>query len=91
MENDGKESYKDGDQSEDLSVEYECSSDESDDMVDVTVDEAEADIINADGFEKLITDLTIENIWDWCLIRNLKFVNFMPNMPSAMDLCPEKT
>ncbi|RYR07766.1 hypothetical protein Ahy_B05g075200 [Arachis hypogaea] len=63
MENDGKESYKDGDQSEDLSVEYECSSDESDDMVDVTVDEAEADIINADGFEKLITDLTIEDIW----------------------------
>ncbi|RYR50340.1 hypothetical protein Ahy_A07g036932 [Arachis hypogaea] len=47
MENDGKESYKDGDQSEDLSVEYECSSNESDDMVDVTVDEAEADIINA--------------------------------------------
>ncbi|RYQ92640.1 hypothetical protein Ahy_B09g098856 [Arachis hypogaea] len=39
------------------------SSDESDDMVDVTVDEAEADIINADGFEKLITDLTIEDIW----------------------------
>ncbi|XP_052117572.1 protein FAR1-RELATED SEQUENCE 5-like [Arachis duranensis] len=38
MENDGKESYKDGDQSEDLSVEYECSSDESDDIVDVTVD-----------------------------------------------------
>ncbi|XP_025703648.1 protein FAR1-RELATED SEQUENCE 5-like [Arachis hypogaea] len=34
MENDGKESYKDGDQYEDLSVEYECSSDESDDMVD---------------------------------------------------------
>ncbi|RYR08717.1 hypothetical protein Ahy_B05g076538 [Arachis hypogaea] len=31
MENDGKESYKDVDQSEDLSVEYECSSDESDD------------------------------------------------------------
>ncbi|XLR52126.1 hypothetical protein S83_002798 [Arachis hypogaea] len=63
MENDGKESYKDGDQSEDLSVEYEYSSYESDDMVDVTVDEAEADIINADGFEKLITDLTIEDIW----------------------------
>ncbi|QHO24110.1 putative sugar phosphate/phosphate translocator [Arachis hypogaea] len=34
MENDGKESYKDGDQSEDLSVEYECSSDKSDDIVD---------------------------------------------------------
>ncbi|XP_057717760.1 protein FAR1-RELATED SEQUENCE 7-like [Arachis stenosperma] len=32
-------------------------------MVDVTVDEVEADIINIDGFEKLITDLTIENIW----------------------------
>ena len=32
-------------------------------MVDVTVDEAEADIFNADGFEKLITDLTIEDIW----------------------------
>ncbi|XP_052111529.1 protein FAR1-RELATED SEQUENCE 5-like [Arachis duranensis] len=63
MENDGKESYKDGDQSEDLSVEYECSSDESDDMVDVTLDEAEADIINAGGLEKLITDLTIEDIW----------------------------
>ncbi|XP_015961726.1 protein FAR1-RELATED SEQUENCE 5-like [Arachis duranensis] len=63
MENDGKESYKDGDQSEDLSVEYECSSDESDDMVDVTVDEAEADIINAGGLKKLITDLTIEDIW----------------------------
>ncbi|RYR77140.1 hypothetical protein Ahy_A01g001607 [Arachis hypogaea] len=63
MENDGKESYKDGDQSEDLSVKYECSSDESDDIMDVTVDEAEADIINADDFEKLITDLTIEHIW----------------------------
>ncbi|RYR68817.1 hypothetical protein Ahy_A03g015287 [Arachis hypogaea] len=62
MENDGKESYKDGDQFEDLSVEYECSSDESDDMVDVTVYEAEADIINAGGLEKLITDLTIEDI-----------------------------
>ncbi|XP_020985710.1 protein FAR1-RELATED SEQUENCE 5-like [Arachis duranensis] len=61
--NDGKESYKDGDQSEDLSVEYECSSDESDDMMDVTVDESEADIINVNGFEKLITDLTIEDIW----------------------------
>ncbi|XP_015932831.1 protein FAR1-RELATED SEQUENCE 5-like [Arachis duranensis] len=61
MENDGKESYKDG--MVDLSVEYECSSDESDDMVDVTVDEAEADIINAGGLEKLITDLTIEDIW----------------------------
>ncbi|RYR66974.1 hypothetical protein Ahy_A03g013182 [Arachis hypogaea] len=65
MENDGKESYMDGDQYEDLSVEYECSSDESDDMVDVTIDEAEADIIN------LITDLTIEDIWG----LNLKFVN----------------
>nr|XP_025612549.1 uncharacterized protein LOC112705798 [Arachis hypogaea] len=32
-------------------------------MVDVTVDEAEADIINVDGFEKLITDLTIKDIW----------------------------
>ncbi|RYR41485.1 hypothetical protein Ahy_A08g037887 [Arachis hypogaea] len=63
MENDGKELYKDGDQSEDLSVEYECSSDESDDMMDVTIDESEADIINVNGFEKLITDLTIENIW----------------------------
>ncbi|RYR72340.1 hypothetical protein Ahy_A02g006545 [Arachis hypogaea] len=63
MENDGKESYKDADQSEDLSVKYECSSDESDDMVDVTVNEAKADIINVDGFEKLITDLTIEDIW----------------------------
>ncbi|XLT47046.1 hypothetical protein HN873_039650 [Arachis hypogaea] len=62
MENDGKESYKDGDQSEDLSVEYECSSDKSDDIVDVTIDKAEADIINADDFEKLITDLTIEDI-----------------------------
>ncbi|RYR08629.1 hypothetical protein Ahy_B05g076415 [Arachis hypogaea] len=63
MENDGKESDKDGDQSEDLSVEYECNSNESDDMVDVTVDEAKADIINADGDETLITDLTIEDIW----------------------------
>nr|XP_025656959.1 uncharacterized protein LOC112751850 [Arachis hypogaea] len=62
MENDGKESYKDGDQSKDLSVEYECSSDESNDMMDVTVDEAETDIINIDGFKKLITDLTIEDI-----------------------------
>ncbi|QHO19838.1 Protein FAR1-RELATED SEQUENCE [Arachis hypogaea] len=63
MENDGKESYKDGHQSKDLSVEYECSSNESDDMVDVTVDKAEADTISIDGFEKLITDLTIEDIW----------------------------
>ncbi|RYR19173.1 hypothetical protein Ahy_B03g063881 [Arachis hypogaea] len=63
MENDGKESYKDCDQSENLSVEYECSSNESDDMVDVTIDESEVDIINVDGFEKLITDLTIEDIW----------------------------
>ncbi|QHO19292.1 uncharacterized protein DS421_11g327610 [Arachis hypogaea] len=63
MENDGKDSYKNGDQYEDLSVEYECSSDENDDMVDVTVDKAEADLINVDGFEKLITELTIEDIW----------------------------
>ncbi|XP_057730071.1 protein FAR1-RELATED SEQUENCE 7-like [Arachis stenosperma] len=63
MENDGKESYKDGDQSEDLNVKYECSSDESDDMVDVTVDKAEVDLINVDSFEKLITELTIEDIW----------------------------
>ncbi|KAL4329546.1 hypothetical protein AHAS_Ahas13G0310900 [Arachis hypogaea] len=32
-------------------------------MVDVTVDEAEANIINTNGFEKLITDFTIEDIW----------------------------
>ncbi|RYQ92593.1 hypothetical protein Ahy_B09g098816 [Arachis hypogaea] len=32
-------------------------------MVNVTIDEAEEDIINVDGFEKLITDLTIEDIW----------------------------
>ncbi|RYR20421.1 hypothetical protein Ahy_B03g065536 [Arachis hypogaea] len=33
------------------------------DMVDVTVDKAEADTINIDGFKKLITDLTIKDIW----------------------------
>ncbi|XP_020979569.1 protein FAR1-RELATED SEQUENCE 5-like [Arachis ipaensis] len=58
-----KSRIKEGDQSEVLSVEYKYSSNESDDMVDVTVDEAEADIINTDGCEKLITDLTIEDIW----------------------------
>ncbi|QHN82881.1 uncharacterized protein DS421_20g699670 [Arachis hypogaea] len=63
MEDDGKESYKDGDHSEDLNFEYECTSDESDDMVDVTIDKAKADTINVDGFEKLITNLTIEDIW----------------------------
>ncbi|XP_057746702.1 protein FAR1-RELATED SEQUENCE 5-like [Arachis stenosperma] len=83
MENDGKESYKDGDQFEDLSVEYECSSDESDDMVDVTVDEAEADIINVDGFEKLITDLTIEDIWNWYL----KTVDANDNINTRQLVC----
>ncbi|RYR67487.1 hypothetical protein Ahy_A03g013874 [Arachis hypogaea] len=63
LENEGKKSYKDGDQSKDLSFEYECNFDESDDMVDVIVDKVEADTINIDGFEKLITDLTIKDIW----------------------------
>ncbi|XP_072071971.1 protein FAR1-RELATED SEQUENCE 5-like [Arachis hypogaea] len=50
MEDDGKESYKDGDHPEDLNFEYESSSDESDDMVDVIIDKAEADTINFDGY-----------------------------------------
>ncbi|QHO19764.1 uncharacterized protein DS421_11g331920 [Arachis hypogaea] len=32
-------------------------------MVDVTIDKIEADTINIDGFEKLITNLTIKDIW----------------------------
>ncbi|RYR62661.1 hypothetical protein Ahy_A04g020373 [Arachis hypogaea] len=91
MENDGKESYKDGDQSEDLSVEYECSSNESVDMVNLTVDEVEADIINANGFEKLITDLTIEDIWGlyygFVSQKDLKTVDANGNINTRQLVC----
>ncbi|RYR09554.1 hypothetical protein Ahy_B05g077906 [Arachis hypogaea] len=48
MENDGKESYKDGNHSEYLNFEYEYRSDENDDIMDVTIDKAEVDTINID-------------------------------------------
>ncbi|MED6186002.1 hypothetical protein PIB30_062556 [Stylosanthes scabra] len=46
-----------------MGFENECSFDESDDMADATVDMNEANTINIDAIEKLITDLTKEEIW----------------------------
>ncbi|MED6126748.1 hypothetical protein PIB30_116803 [Stylosanthes scabra] len=63
MDNSSTKSTEDVDDTQDLSFEYECSSDESDNMAAGDVNMSEANAINIDGEEKLITDLQIEDIW----------------------------
>ncbi|MED6115466.1 hypothetical protein PIB30_117220 [Stylosanthes scabra] len=62
MDNNDKPSNEEVGNSQDSSYDFDSSSDESDDMAGVTSDAAEANVINVDGTEKLITDLTSEDV-----------------------------
>ncbi|MED6220870.1 hypothetical protein PIB30_048944 [Stylosanthes scabra] len=63
MYNSSKKSKEEVDDTHDLSFDYKCSSDESDDMTNVDVNMLEGNVINIDGEEKLLTNLTTEDIW----------------------------
>ncbi|MED6128175.1 hypothetical protein PIB30_095094 [Stylosanthes scabra] len=62
MDNSRTKLKEDVNDTKDLSFEYECSSDENDNMAAADVNMSEANAINIDGEEKLITDLTTEDI-----------------------------